>query len=1334
VFSRFFIDRPIFASVLSIVITLGGAVSVGTLPLAQYPPITPPTIQVMCTYPGADARVLAQTVAAPIEQQINGVENMLYMSSQCTNDGSYNLTVTFKPGVNLNFAQVLVQNRVNLALPQLPDVVKAVGVTTRKRSPDILLIATLFSPDNSRDNLYLSNYALIQIRDELARVEGVGDVFLFGSMDYSMRIWVSPDMLSYRDMTAGDVIKALRDQNIQVAAGQLGQQPMEPGQAFQYPLRVLGRLSEPEQFAEVVIKNLPDGRVVRVKDIGRVELGAKSLDIIANIDGKPSVNVAVFQLPDSNALDTADRVRAKMEELKENFPPGVDYIAAFDTTPFIRESVNEVFKTLRDAIILVAIVVLLFLQNWRSALIPLVAVPVAIVGTFAAMAAIGFSLNNLTLFGMVLAIGIVVDDAIVVVEAVEHHIEEGMTPRDATIRAMHEVSGPVVAVALVLSAVFVPCAFISGITGQFFRQFALTIAVSTIISAFNSLTLSPALAALLLKPRNNGNNHAPLPRLAFLAAGGWLGWEFLGPLAAPAVEWLHGALPEGYQPDPILVAQGLGALAGALAGWLLSNIFNYLLGRFFWIFNVCFRWATRVYMRLVSSTLLGHVPIPLLLFALAGACLGWCLPAIINWLDSGIHTHWLKCNLDLTLNVTPFVPPILLDRSWLFSLTRVLVGLAAGGVLGLLALLSFRPVTGMHSRPTGEALRGSVVVLLAYGGMLLLTWRGFTDLPTGYIPTQDKGYLLISVQLPDASSLERTRALVVAGDKIVRTTPGVAHSVAISGQSFVLGAFGSNFGQFFIILDEFHKRGNPEHYREEIEQHLGRPLEPGELDSQYMYSERIAERLRKEIEKEVPGAQFNIFGPPPVQGLGTAGGFKFLVEDRGDLGLEKLQTETMKLIDTANAQPGLTGVFTIFRADSPQLFVDVNRDQVATSGVLLGDVFTTLQVYLGSQYVNDFNRFGRTWQVNVQAEGKYRNEVEDVRSLKVRSNVGKMVPLGTVTKISEINGPILLTRYNMYPAAAVNGNTAPGFSSGQGIDIMEKLAKTELPSDMALEWTEITYIQLIAGNTALVLFVLAVVLVFLVLAAQYESWSLPLAVILVVPMCVLSALTGVAIAKDDINIFTQIGFVVLVGLASKNAILIVEFAKHKREQGLSSSQATLEACKLRLRPILMTSFAFVLGVVPLLLTTGAGAEMRRTLGNAVFSGMLGVTLFGIFLTPVFFFVIDQLGSTKTFSSPIVQRIGDLTLGLLIYGVFGVLTGGILWAFLLYRRVRRAPLFPLGAPVERLRTAKRNGPAAPPSGIAEAIQVPVGDGKPAPPREAKVVKPQTGDEPRPDGPK
>jgi multidrug efflux pump len=1043
VISHFFIDRPIFAAVLSIVIALAGGVAVFTLPIAQYPDITPPTVLVSCSYPGASARVVAETVAAPIEQQVNGVENMLYLSSQCTNDGAYSLTITFKLGVDLDQAQVLVQNRVSLAVPSLPDVVQQSGVMTKKKSPSVLLVVNLYSPDRRYDQLYLSNYATIQIKDELARLPGVGDVTQFGEQDYSMRVWLDPQKVAARSLTAQDVVNAVKGQNMPVAAGQIGQPPVPGGLYFQYPMTTLGRLSDPDQFGDIVVKTGRDAAITRLRDIARIELGAKSQDQSCSLDGMPSVGLAIYQLPGSNALDTADRVRAKMKELERRFPEGLDYAIVHDTTPFIKESIREVFKTLRDAIILVGIVVLIFLQNWRSTLIPLIAVPVAIVGTFAAMAGMGFSLNNLSLFGLVLAIGIVVDDAIVVVEAVEHHIEDGLTPRDAARKAMEQVSGPVVAVALVLCAVFVPCAFISGITGQFFRQFALTIAVSTVISAFNSLTLSPALAALLLKPR--GDKRDPLTRLLDLV----LGW-------------------------------------------------------FFRLFNTGFKSSTNGY-------------------------------------------------------------------TWL----------------------------------VGRLLRVGAVVLLVYGGLLGLTYWGFVKLPTGFIPPQDKGYLVVNIQLPDAASLERTQATVAKIEKIALSTPGITHTVAICGTSVLLSANGPNFGTIFLTLDEFANRRRPE-----------------------LRAYAIAMHLRRRCYLEIQDGMVGIFGAPPVDGLGTAGGFKFMVEDRGDNGLQMLQTLTENLVDKANHQPGLIGLFTMFRANIPQLYVDVDRTKCMSLGVELDDVFSTLQVNLGSLYVNDINKFGRTWQVNNQADAEFRDRLENVSQLKARNKRGQMVPIGTLADVREITGPVMITRYNMYPAAAINGNTAPGLSSGQAITLMQDLARQELPNSMSCEWTELTYMQILAGNTAMFVFAGAVVLVFLVLAAQYESWSLPLAVILVVPMCLLCSIAGVALVKTDINIFTQIGFVVLVGLASKNAILIVEFAKTQQEGGAGRHDATLAACRLRLRPIMMTSFAFILGVLPLVVSTGAGYEMRRTLGLAVFSGMLGVTLFGIFLTPVFYYVIQWFSDRR----------------------------------------------------------------------------------------------------------
>ena len=1251
--SKFFIDRPIFATVLSIVITLAGAIALVLLPLALYPPISPPTVSVDCSYPGASAQVVSESVATPIEQQVNGVENMLYMSSQCTNDGAYNLTVTFKHGVNLNMAQVLVQNRVALALPNLPDVLKQSGVNVRKRSPDILMSIAINSPlDKSdplyRNQLYLSNYALMHVKDELVRLPGVSDVNMLGQRDYSMRVWVDPDRLSSRNMTAGDVVAAIRAQNAQVASGQIGQQPVPGGQLLQIPLNTLGRLVDVEQFENIVVKAMPDGRVTRVKDIGRVELGSKNEDISGQVNSRPSVSLAIFQLPDANALDTADMVKAKIKVLEADFPPGVAYEIRYDTTPFIRESIGEVFKTLREAVILVAVVVLLFLQNWRSAVIPLVAVPVAIIGTFAVMALFGFSLNNLTLFGLVLAIGIVVDDAIVVVEAVEHHIEHGMKPRDATIRAMDEVSGPVIAIGLVLSAVFIPCAFISGIVGQFFRQFALTIATSTIISAFVSLTLSPALAAMLLRSREEeGRSRRVLPTLGYGLILGWMGWELVAPwilsltekhipgnppatpglfepLAPPLLgvaAWLSRQYPFGYQIGGEIAA----AVGCAVIGILSARPLDWLLSQFFRLFNLGFKSATRFYGRLVAGT-----------------------------------------------------------------------------------------------------LRVSALVLIVYLGLVGMTYWGLVTTPGGFIPSQDMGYLLINVQLPDSTSAERTRGLMTAMEKIVLNTEGVKFTQAMSGQSLLLSANGSNFGSMFVILDEFSKRPNPVIDRffawyDETLNYLGEDLlsfeltvnrrllrraprshssfavrlgdllvirlldritettldgrlkrwtgpppnssgKPspsyleartrkwfGALKKPSLYGDAVAKALREKIEREVDGATVTILGPPPVRGVGRAGGFKIMVEDRGDNGPEVLQGQTENLNDRLKAQPELVGMTSVFRANVPQFYVDVDRAACLSKEVRLKDLFDTMRIYLGSLYVNDFNRFGRTWQVIVQADPHFRNKREDIERLKVRNAKGAMVPLAALAKVREVNGPLVLTRYNMYPAAALNGSAAPGTSSGQAIALVQSIADRELLSSMSTEWTELAYLELQAGNVAMYLFGVAVIMVFLVLAAQYESWSLPLAVILVVPMCLLSAIAGVRISFQDINIFTQIGFVVLVGLASKNAILIVEFAKKRRDQGESRTQSALDACILRLRPIVMTSLAFILGVLPLILGQGAGAEMRRTLGTTVFSGMLGVTIFGLVLTPVFFVVTDRLGSARVFHAGPLREAGDVILWILRFG-------------------------------------------------------------------------------------
>jgi hydrophobe/amphiphile efflux-1 (HAE1) family protein len=1055
VISYFFIDRPIFATVLSIVFVLAGTVAVLFLPIAQYPEITPPTVQVTALYPGANAKIVQDTVAAEIEQQVNGVENMLYMSSQCTNDGAYTLTVTFALGTDLNMAQVLVQNRVSLAMPRMPALVQRQGVAVKKKSPSTMMIVNLVSQVDPKtgkpmyDDLFLSNYATIQIKDELARLPGVGDVAFMGQRDYSMRVWLDPQQLATRGLTASDVINAVTEQNVQVAAGQVGQQPAPPGQNFQFTISTKGRLMEADEFANIIIKigqGSTDGTsisVVRLRDVGRIELGAQQYDQACTLDGKPSVALSVYQLPGSNALATAKNVNDKMKDLEKRFPDGLRYQIAYDTTPFIEESVLDVIWTLRDAIILVAVVVLVFLQSWRATLIPLAAVPVAIVGTFAVMAALGYSLNNLSLFGLVLAIGIVVDDAIVVVENVERWLEHGLSPREATRKAMDEVTGPVVAVALVLCAVFVPCAFLAGITGQFFRQFAVTIAVSTLLSAFNSLTLSPALAALLLRP--------------------------------------HGAKKD-----------------------LFARLMDLTLGWFFWLFNRGFEKGTAGYVWVV-----------------------------------------------------------------------------------------------------GKSLRVSAMVLLVYAGLLALTYWSFLEAPTGFIPEQDKGYLLVNVQLPDSASVRRTQVVMSELDYLARKVDGVDHTIVISGQSLLLNANAPNFGSMYVMLKKFEERRSPG-----------------------LASHEIADTLQTRFQSKIRDAKVGIFGAPPIDGLGNAGGFKMMIEDRGNLGLDELQKATDKIVAKGNATPGLQGLFTSTRTDTPWLYLDIDRTKCMVVGVSLDEVFTSLQVYLGSYYVNNFNEFGRSWQVNIQADTRFRDRVEELRQLQVRTAGNKMIPLSTVADVKDIGGPVMVLRYNMYSAAAINGTTAPGTSSGEGIPLMNQITKETLPKSMDKDWTELAYMQLEAGSSAMVVFALAVVFVFLVLAAQYESWSLPLAVILVVPMCLLCSIGGVLIAQLDVNVFTQIGFVVLVGLASKNAILIVEFAKQQREEGKPRHEATIQACRLRLRPILMTSFAFILGVVPLVIAEGAGAEMRKTLGTAVFSGMLGVTLFGIFLTPVFFYVIQAFSDWR----------------------------------------------------------------------------------------------------------
>src|SRR5579884_541628 len=1123
-FSHIFIDRPIFATVLSIVIVIVGTVAVLQLPIAQYPEVAPPTITVTANYPGANAKVVAETVATPIEQEVNGVENMIYMSSRCTNDGQMLLDVTFKLGTNLDMAQVLVQNRVKIAEAKLPEDVKRQGVTTKKKSPSILLCVNLISekeidPETKQkhfkyDQLYLSNYATRFIKDKLARIEGVGDVSFLGPRDFSMRIWLDPQKLAARNMTAGDVIRSIKEQNVQVAAGRLGQPPTPAGQNLQLTLNTLGRLESEDQFRAIVVKTDDNGSATYLRDVvaddrpgqNGVELGAKNYDVNSYLDGDPAITLAIFQLPGSNAVQTAKAIRAQMEKLKQAFPKGVDYRLVYDTTVFIDESVKSVFHTLFEAIVLVFIVVLVFLQNWRATLIPMVAVPVSLVGTFAVMALLGFSLNNLSLFGLVLAIGIVVDDAIVVVENVERHMAMGKSPRDAARAAMTEVTGPVIAIALVLCAVFVPTAFMAGISGQFYKQFALTIAASTIISAFNSLTLSPALCAILLKPHGHEEHghsqQEALPRLGIVLLAGLAAFYFLTPHVAPLVGLpvpVHGEATHGDEGAKLWALRGGLFMAGGVAGWLLATAVNAVLGAFFRGFN------------------------------------------------------------------------------WVFDRTTNLYGF-------VVALF----------------LRVSAIVLLVYAGLIGLTYLGFRAVPAGFIPEQDKGYLVVNAQLPDGASLERSDEVIKRMTELARNTDGVDHTISVPGYSILTGTNISNVGGMFVILKPFEERaGHPE-----------------------LSANKVIARLRKQY-REIEEAQVVLFGAPPIDGLGSTGGFKMQVQDSSGAGLEALEGAVANVVGKGNSQPGLVGLFSSFSANQPQLYVDVDRVKAKKQGVSLSDVFETLQVYLGSAYVNDITLFNRNWQVNVQADARYRLHAEDVGRLRVRNSAGQMVPLETIITIRDVAGPAIVNHYNSKPSAEINGNTAPGFSSGQAIALMEQISRRELPAGMGIEWTELTYQQIEAGKDLLtkLVFPLAVVFVFLVLAAQYESWSLPMAIILIVPMCLLAAITGIWLARMDNNIFTQIGLVVLVGLASKNAILIVEFAKQLQDEGKEAFDATVEASKLRLRPILMTSFAFILGVVPLVLAKGAGAEMRVALGVAVFSGMLGVTIFGIFFTPVFYVVI-----------------------------------------------------------------------------------------------------------------
>ncbi|EZP33579.1 efflux RND transporter permease subunit [Pseudomonas sp. RIT288] len=1035
-FSQFFISRPIFAAVLSLLILIAGAISLFQLPISEYPEVVPPTVVVRANFPGANPKVIGETVAAPLEQAITGVENMLYMSSQSTADGKITLTITFALGTDLDNAQVQVQNRVTRTEPKLPEEVTRIGITVDKASPDLTMVVHLTSPDKRYDMLYLSNYAILNIKDELARLGGVGDVQLFGMGDYSLRVWLDPNKTASRNLTATDVVTAIREQNRQVAAGQLGAPPAPNAQSFQLSVNTQGRLVTEDEFENIIIRAGDNGEITRLKDIARVELGSSQYALRSLLNNQPAVAIPIFQRPGSNAIDISNEVRGKMEELKKSFPQGMDYSIVYDPTIFVRGSIEAVVHTLFEALILVVLVVILFLQTWRASIIPLVAVPVSLIGTFAVMHLFGFSLNALSLFGLVLAIGIVVDDAIVVVENVERNIELGLNPFDATKKAMGEVTGPIIATALVLCAVFVPAAFISGLTGQFYKQFALTIAISTVISAFNSLTLSPALAAVLLK-----SHDAPKDRFSKV----------------------------------------------------LDKIFG-----------------------------------------------GWLFRPFNRFFEKASH-----------------------------------------GYVGTVR----------------RVIRGSGIALLLYAGLMVLTFFGFSSTPTGFVPGQDKQYLVAFAQLPDAASLDRTEDVIKRMSDLALKQPGVESAVAFPGLSINGFTNSPNAGIVFVTLKPFDERKDPS---------MSAGAIAGALNGQYA---------------NIQEAYMAIFPPPPVQGLGTIGGFRLQIEDRGNLGYDELYKETMNIITKSHSVPELAGLFTSYTVNVPQVDAAIDREKAKTHGVAVSDIFDTLQIYLGSLYANDFNRFGRTYQVNVQAEQQFRLESDQIGQLKVRNNKGEMIPLATFIKVSDTSGPDRVMHYNGFITAEINGAAAPGYSSGQAEKAIEKLLKDELPNGMTYEWTDLTYQQILSGNTALFVFPLCVLLAFLVLAAQYESWSLPLAVILIVPMTLLSAITGVIVSGGDNNIFTQIGLIVLVGLACKNAILIVEFAKDKQLEGLDPLAAVLEACRLRLRPILMTSFAFIMGVVPLVFSSGAGAEMRHAMGVAVFSGMLGVTFFGLLLTPVFYVLI-----------------------------------------------------------------------------------------------------------------
>jgi hydrophobe/amphiphile efflux-1 (HAE1) family protein len=1049
--SRFFIDRPIFAGVVSLVFVILGLVSFGRLPIAQYPEIAPPVINVTGQYPGASAEVVAATVVTPLEQQINGVENMLYISSNATGDGRFTIAVTFELGTNLDIAQVQVQNRVAIAQPRLPSDVRNIGVTVAKASPDLMMVVHLYSPDKSRDTLFISNYASIRVVDVLNRINGVGSINVFGGRDYSMRVWLDPDRLQSLGLTTGDVVTALQAQNVQVASGVLSQPPVDQPRAFQVAVRTLGRLADPQQFADILVKQTPTA-VVRLKDVARVELAALDYTTNSYLDRDPAVALGIFQLPGSNALATAHTIQTTMAELSKEFPAGLKYTIVYNPTEFIQQSVDAVLETILEAVVLVVLVVILFLQTWRAAVIPIVAIPVSLIGTFFFMAAFGFSLNNLSLFGLVLAIGIVVDDAIVVVENVERNIAAGLSPRDAAHKSMDEVGSALIAIALVLCAVFVPAAFITGISGQFYRQFALTIAGATVISLIVSLTLSPAMCALLLKP------HA-------------------GEAAAEPRWWMR----------PVHA--------------------------FFGYFNRGFEALSHGY--------------------------GWL---------------------------------------------------------------------------TARMVRFAVLMLAVYGGVIAFGLNEFRKTPAGFIPQLDSGYLIVVTQLPGGASLARTDAVNREVVDIALKVPGVAHAVNFAGFSGATFTNAPNSGAIFLPLEPFETRA--------------RDPNKSAAAIQGALFQRFA---------SIQEALVVVVMPPPVRGIGTSGGFRMMVEDRGNAGPQALQGAVYAMMGRAAQTPGLAQVFSLFESSTPQLYLDIDRTKVQMLGVAMSDVFGALQTYLGSTYVNDFNLLGRVFRVTAQADAAYRLDPKDVLKIRVRNSAGDTVPLGSFTTVRDVSGPYRVPRYNLYPAAELDGSPAPGFSQGQALDLMQKLAAETLPPGFSFEWTTLAYQQQRAGNTAVFAFLLAVVFVFLVLAAQYESLTLPLAVILIVPMCLIASITGIILRGMDNNILTQVGFIVLIGLAAKNAILIVEFARQLEDQGRDRWAAAAEAARLRLRPILMTSLAFIFGVVPLVWAIGAGAELRQALGTAVFAGMIGVTVFGLIFTPVFYVLCRWLAAAFSRRPPAVQQ-------------------------------------------------------------------------------------------------